>query len=224
MTSYSILIVEDDPAVAQSLRDGLAREGFAVTWKSTGADGNEFAQKSLPHLALLDVRLPDGSGFDFCRTMRRKGLRLPIIMLTVQQDTVDKVLGLESGADDFITKPFNLRELVLRMRAVLRRTEERAASRAVEVLAADDFLRVDIPRREVLVDGERADLTVIEFDLLVHLLRERGRVQTRERLLREVWGYDYAGYDRTIDTHIARLRKKLRARGDWIETAWGVGY
>jgi two-component system phosphate regulon response regulator PhoB len=93
-----------------------------------------------------------------------------------------------------------------------------------DVLAADDFLRVDLPRREVRVDGERVSLTVTEFKLLVHLLRERGRVQTRERLLREVWGYEYAGYDRTIDTHVARLRRKLRGRGDWIETAWGVGY
>jgi two-component system phosphate regulon response regulator PhoB len=197
-----------------------------VSVAEDGVQALEKTRQEPPDLLLLDLMLPGLDGLELTRRLRREArtAHMPVVMLTAKKEDVDRIVGLELGADDYVTKPFNLRELVLRIRAVLRRSEERAATRDADVLSADDFLRVDLPRREVRVDGERVALTVIEFKLLVHLLRERGRVQTRERLLREVWGYEYAGYDRTIDTHVARLRKKLRGRGEWIETAWGVGY
>ena len=221
-----VLVVEDEEDIRDLLYYNLAREGFKVSVAEDGVEALERIRQDAPNIIVLDLMLPGIDGLELTRRLRRDPTtaHLPVLMLTAKKDDVDRIVGLELGADDYVTKPFNVRELVLRMRAVLRRTEERAASRAAEVLTADDFLRIDLPRREVLVDGERVELTVIEFQLLAHLLRERGRVQTRERLLRDVWGYDYAGYDRTIDTHVARLRKKLRARGEWIETAWGVGY
>ena len=221
-----VLIVEDEEDIRDLLYYNLTREGFRASVAEDGVQAMEKIQQDLPDIVLLDLMLPGVDGLELTRRLRRDGrtAHLPVVMLTAKKEEVDRIVGLELGADDYVTKPFNLRELVLRMRAVLRRYEEHAAHRAAEVLRADDFLNVDIPRREVTVDGRRLPLTVIEFNLLVHLLRERGRVQTRERLLREVWGYDYAGYDRTIDTHVARLRKKLGARGEWIETAWGVGY
>jgi DNA-binding response OmpR family regulator len=221
-----VLIVEDEEDIRDLLYYNLTREGFRAAVAEDGVEALQKIQQDPPDIVVLDLMLPGLDGLELTRRLRREArtAHLPVLMLTAKKEEVDRIVGLELGADDYVTKPFNLRELVLRIRAVLRRYEEHAAGRAAEVLAADDFLRVDLPRREVMVDGERVALTVIEFKLLVHLLRERGRVQTRERLLREVWGYDYAGYDRTIDTHVARLRKKLRARGEWIETAWGVGY
>jgi two-component system phosphate regulon response regulator PhoB len=226
MLIVRILVVEDERKLAQALQTALKAERYEVVLAPTGEEGFCRANAESFDLVLLDLMLPGLDGLELTRRLRRdpRTAHLPVVMLTAKKDEVDRIVGLELGADDYVTKPFNLRELVLRMRAVLRRYEEHAARRASEVLTADGFLAVDIPRRQVRVDGEPVSLTVIEFDLLVHLLRERGRVQTRERLLREVWGYDYAGYDRTIDTHVARLRKKLRARGEWIETAWGVGY
>jgi two-component system phosphate regulon response regulator PhoB len=221
-----VLVVEDEEDIRDLLYYNLSREGFRVSIAEDGVQAFEKIQQDPPDLVLLDLMLPGLDGLELTRRLRRdpRTAHLPVVMLTAKKEEVDRIVGLELGADDYVTKPFNLRELVLRMRAVLRRYEEHAARRASEVLTADGFLTLDIPRRQVRVDDEPVQLTVIEFDLLVHLLRERGRVQTRERLLREVWGYDYAGYDRTIDTHVARLRKKLRGRGEWIETAWGVGY
>ena len=224
--SPKVLIVEDEEDIRDLLYYNLSREGFRASVAEDGVKALEKIRQDAPDIVLLDLMLPGLDGLELTRRLRRdaRTAHLPVLMLTAKKEEVDRIVGLELGADDYVTKPFNLRELILRIRAVLRRYEERAAGRAVEVLRAGDFLVVDIPRREVTVDGERVALTVIEFDLLAHLLRERGRVQTRERLLREVWGYDYAGYDRTIDTHVARLRKKLKGRGDRIETAWGVGY
>lgn len=221
-----VLVVEDEEDIRDLLYYNLAREGFRVSVADDGVQALEKIHQDPPDVVLLDLMLPGLDGLELTRRLRRDPgtVHLPVLMLTAKKEEVDRIVGLELGADDYVTKPFNLRELILRIRAVLRRYDELSGTRGGDVLTADDFLRVDIPRREVLVDGERVTLTVIEFDLLVHLLRERGRVQTRERLLREVWGYDYAGYDRTIDTHVARLRKKLKKRGDWIETAWGVGY
>jgi DNA-binding response OmpR family regulator len=224
--STKVLIVEDEEDIRDLLYYNLSREGFRASVAEDGVKALEKIRQDAPDIVLLDLMLPGLDGLELTRRLRRdaRTAHLPVVMLTAKKEEVDRIVGLELGADDYVTKPFNLRELILRMRAVLRRYEEHAAVRGAEVLRAGDFLVVDIPRREVTVDGERVALTVIEFDLLAHLLRERGRVQTRERLLREVWGYDYAGYDRTIDTHVARLRKKLKGRGDRIETAWGVGY
>src|SRR5215213_11078478 len=167
--STNILLIEDDPAVARSLQDGLTRDGgYPVTWKATGTDGIRFAREHNPHLIILDVRLPDGSGFDFCRQMRQLGLRQPILMLTVQRDETDKVLGLEMGADDYVTKPFSLRELLSRIRAQLRRAygELSEAEANSDLLYVKDLM-IDRGRGQVLRDGKNLNLTPIEFRLLV---------------------------------------------------------
>ena len=174
-------------------------------------------------LILLDIMIPHVDGIEVCRRLKRdeRTARLPVIMLTARQEPVDRIVGLELGADDYITKPFNLRELVLRVGAVLRRSRgERGRSRVL----GHAEMRLDPAARIVTVDGREIHLTGREFDLLHFLLSHPNRVFTRAELLRQVWDYDFEGYDRTVDAHVARLRKKLGPPGDWIETAWGIGY
>lgn len=227
MTSYNVLIIEDDPAVAQGLQDGLARDGFAVTWKSTGADGVACAQKTMPHLVLLDVRLPDGSGFDFCRALRQKGLRMPVIMLTAQQDALDKVLGLEMGADDYVTKPFHLRELLSRIRAQLRRAYGEFANADASHIYIGELL-LDFTRGQVLRDEQPLNLTPIEFRLLTYLARHRGQVLSRGQIVEAVWGHSAdADSEQTVNVHIRRLREKIEqdpSRPALILTVPGLGY
>ncbi len=231
MTSYHLLLIEDDPAVAQSLQDGLTRDGFGVTWKSNGADGVVYAQKNIPHLALLDVRLPDGSGFDFCKQMRQKGLHMPIIMLTAQQDPLDKVLGLEMGADDYVTKPFNLRELLSRIRAQLRRAYgEFSNADANHIYLGDSgqALLLDLSSGQVLRDQEPLNLTPIEFRLLTYLARHRGQVFSRAQIVEAVWGHSPdPDSEQTVNVHIRRLREKVEhdpSRPELILTVPGLGY
>ena len=216
-----ILLVEDDPAVGQSLCDGLEREGYVVTWKTCGQEGIAFARDHDSHLIILDVRLPDTSGFDVCRQVRQLGLRQPVIMLTVRREEMDKVLGLEMGADDYVVKPFSPRELILRVRAILRRftPEERPSIRWQR-----DGLEVDLEAHRVISDDKEIDLTATEFRLLAELIGKMGKVLTRDQLLDKVWGYQFDGYARTVDTHIRRLRQKIGPYAEWIETVRGVGY
>jgi DNA-binding response OmpR family regulator len=226
-TQIPILLIEDDPAVARSLQDGLQREGYRVTWKSSGAEAVRFAQQTPPQLILLDVRLPDGSGFDFCRQMRQLGMRLPILMLTVEQDEMDKVLGLEMGADDYITKPFSLRELLSRIRAHLRRAYGEFANADSNVLFVSDLV-IDLSRAQVL-RGERAlSLTPIEFRLLVHLARHRGQALSRGQIVEAVWGHSLdADRERAVNVHIRRLREKIEldpSRPALLLTVPGIGY
>ncbi|MEW6400849.1 MAG: response regulator transcription factor [Chloroflexota bacterium] len=224
---YQILVIEDDPAIAQGLEAGLAREGFGVIWKSTGADGIACAEKQSPHLVLLDIRLPDGSGLDFCRQMRQMGLRQPIIILTAQHDEVDKVLGLEMGADDYVTKPFGLRELVSRIRAQLRRTYgDYAVAESAAVLIAD--LVLDQAAGQVRRGDEVLNLTPIEFRLLSYLARHRGQALTRGQIVEAVWGYapDLES-EKTVNVHIRRLREKIEPKPEQpsiILTVPGIGY
>jgi DNA-binding response OmpR family regulator len=222
-----LLLIEDDPAVARSLRDGLERDGYGVTWKSTGAEGIAHAQAFAPQLIILDVRLPDGSGFDFCRRMRELGLRQPILMLTVRSDEADKVLGLEMGADDYLTKPYSLRELISRVRALLRRAYGEFASADSDVLYAGDLV-IDRTRAQVRRGNQIVNLTPIEFRLLVYLAQHPGQALSRAQILDAVWGHAAdIDNERTVNVHIRRLREKVEldpGRPALILTVPGVGY
>jgi DNA-binding response OmpR family regulator len=222
-----ILVIEDDPAVAQSLRVGLEREGYSVVWKDTGTAGIAHARDHNPHLIILDVRLPDGSGFDFCRQMRQLGLRQPILMLTVQRDEIDKVLGLEIGADDYVTKPYSLRELLSRIRALLRRTYGELSAADADLLYAGDLV-IDRGRGQVWRGHQQINLTPTEFRLLVFLARHPGQALSRAQILDAVWGYDAdVESERTVNVHIRRLREKVEldpGRPSLILTVPGIGY
>ncbi|MBL8162150.1 MAG: response regulator transcription factor [Anaerolineae bacterium] len=225
--SECILIIEDDPAVASGLQDGLAREGYHVVWKSSGMDGIQHLRTHNPHLVILDVRLPDGSGFDFCRQIRQSGLRQPIMMLTVQQDEIDKVLGLEMGADDYMTKPFGLRELLSRVRALLRRAYGDLANTDANLLHVGDLV-IDRGRGQVRRGNQIIVLTPTEFRLLVCLAQHSGQALSRDQIIDAVWGYDAdPNSEKMVNVHIRRLREKIEAdpaTPQLILTVPGVGY
>jgi DNA-binding response OmpR family regulator len=225
--SNHILIIEDDPAVASSLQAGLERDAYRVTWKQTGSDGVQYARQHHPQLIILDVRLPDGSGFDFCRQMRQYGARQPIIMLTVQKDEMDKVLGLEMGADDYVTKPYSLRELLSRVRAQLRRAYGELANADADLLYADDLM-IDRGRGLVLRGTQPINLTPTEFRLLVFMARHPGQALSRGQLLDAVWGYgSEIESERTVNVHVRRLREKIEldpSQPRLILTVPGIGY
>ena len=218
-----VLIVEDDPDIAEGLRYNLEREGHEARVALTGEQGLALAldAERAPALIILDVMLPGMSGTELCRRLRRepRTRRVPVIMLTARAAESDRVAGLDLGADDYITKPFSVRELLARVRAVMRRADENAAA-AYE----DALLAVDFGDMRVACGGERVKLARKEFALLAALARASGRVVTRQQLLDDVWGYAYYGDTRTLDVHIRRLRQKLGACGDCIETVVGVGY
>ncbi len=225
--NVSILLIEDDPGVARGLQDGLARDGYAVIWKPLGTTGVQYARDHNPHLILLDVRLPDGSGFDFCRQMRQQGLRQPILMLTVQHDEMDKVLGLEMGADDYVTKPYGLRELLSRVRALLRRAYGELSSQDANLLYVGDLV-VDRGRGQVSRGSQVLNLTPTEFRLLVFLAQHPGQALTRAQILDSVWGYDAdVDSERAVNVHIRRLREKVEldpGSPSLILTVPGIGY
>jgi DNA-binding response OmpR family regulator len=217
----TILVVDDEPKITRLVRDYLESAGFTVV---TAADGREAlmrARTDHPDLVVLDLGLPQLDGLDVTRRLRRDG-DLPIIMLTARDDETDKLIGLELGADDYVTKPFSPRELVARLRAVLRRTG--ANPDAAERPKVVGPLTLDPGRRSVTVDGEPVQLTSTEFDLLAHLVSRPGRVFTREELLSAVWGYASHSGTRTVDVHVAQVRAKLGAAGTLIRTHRGVGY
>jgi len=218
-----VLIVEDDPDIAEGLRYNLEREGLETRVALTGEQGLSAAldPKGPPALVILDLMLPGMSGTELCRRLRREPptRRTPIIMLTARTSEADRVAGLDLGADDYISKPFSVRELMARVRAVLRRADESAAARY-----EDGRLQIDFEDMRVLCDGAPVKLTRKEFSLLATLARGAGRVATRQQLLDNVWGYEYYGDTRTLDVHIRRLRQKLGPCGDAIETVVGVGY
>lgn len=221
-----VLIVEDEPNIASFARMYLEAAGFEVTVAARGDTGLEMALSSqpAPHLVVLDLMLPGIDGLEVTKRLRHEG-NLPIIVLTARDDPVDRVVGLELGADDYITKPFNPRELVARVRAVLRRMDGAGNNHDAPVAATieADALRIEVGAREVYVDDEQVAVTPKEFDLLVTLLENRGLVLTREQLLERVWGFTFLGDSRTIDVHVRQLRRKL---GDAcpIQTVWGTGY
>jgi DNA-binding response OmpR family regulator len=218
-----VLIVEDEPDIAEGLRYNLEREGLRAVVAGTGEKGLELAldKTNPPALILLDIMLPGMSGIELCRRLRREPQtrRTPIIMLTARGSEGERVAGLELGADDYVTKPFSVRELVARVRAVLRRADDAAAANY-----EDDKLQVHFEDMHVRCEGTEVRLTRKEFALLAALARRPGRVATRQQLLDDVWGQQYYGDTRTLDVHIRRLRSKLGACGDSIDTVVGVGY
>jgi DNA-binding response OmpR family regulator len=232
MPGETILIVEDEPSVARGLEYGLAAEGFIVVVAGTGKRALEVVRggkdASSPHLMLLDIRLPDMSGFDVCKALRDEGRALPILMVTARDEEVDKVLGLELGADDYIVKPFSLRELLSRVRAALRRAYGELSSAAgVERVGFGDVV-VDLQRMRVERGGQTVLLTPTEYRLLRHLVTHPEQVFSRDALLEIVWGYDSnVDSQRTVDVHVRHLREKLEhdpAQPEWLVTVRGTGY
>ena len=221
-TAKTVLVVDDEPTLVATLKYNLEREGYHVLTASDGENAIALARAARPDLMVLDLMLPVVDGLDVCRILRRE-MSLPILMLTARAGEVDKVVGLEIGADDYVTKPFSTRELLARARALLRRT---VTPRDEEVLTSGD-LRVDLKRREVTRGDQAVELKPKEMELLIYFMRNKGRAFTREQLLREVWGYDFYGDSRTIDVHVSWLRQKIEdqpARPVRILTVRGVGY
>jgi len=219
----SILIIEDEKDIVDLVEYHLKQSGFSVIRALDGISGLEQAKKARPGFIILDLMLPGMNGKDICRALKSDPLTrtIPILMLTARAEEMDRVIGLELGADDYVTKPFSPRELVLRVKAILRRKE---APQEIEKKIHIEDLLIDRDRHQVYIKKNPVQLTSTEFKLLVELVNNKGRVQTRERLLDKVWGYTYEGYARTVDTHIRRLREKLGSTGEWIETIRGVGY
>lgn len=220
-----VLIVEDDQAMAVALRDGFSYEGYAVQVARDGATGLQLARERGHDLVILDVMLPRMSGLDVCRQLRSAGNDTPIIMLTARGQEIDKVLGLKTGADDYVTKPFSLRELSARVRAVLRRGRSAGEDRPAKPLTYNgDRLHADFDAVAIAVDDEPVRLTRREFELLQYLVQNKNRVVSRDRLLERVWGYERLVETRSVDVHVGRLRSKLRTAGRQIETVVGLGY
>lgn len=221
--SAKILVVDDDPNIVSLLKLYLTREQYTVLTASNGGEGLSLFQLESPSLVLLDVMMPGMDGWDVCRSIRKTS-SLPIIMLTAKDDTIDKVLGLELGADDYIVKPFEPKELIARIKAVLRRTQPKDAPSSALHYAQ---LVVDMEQFVVTYRGKALDLPPKEMELLHFLASNPNRVFTREQLLNQVWGFDYYGDSRTVDVHVKRLREKFEdceALGWQIKTVWGVGY
>jgi len=216
----TILVVDDERNIVELLRLYLEKEGWAVISAADGEEGLALHARHDPDLVILDLMLPRIDGFEVCRELRRRG-DVPIVMLTARDDVVDSIVGLELGADDYVSKPFNPRALVARIKAIFRRTEATGrGGRPIEV----GSLRIDPRRREATVGTRRLELRAREFDLLAALARDAGVVLTRDVLLEGVWGTDFPGETRTVDVHVAEVRKKLGADGPAIETIRGLGY
>jgi two-component system phosphate regulon response regulator PhoB len=223
MPRERILLIEDEPDIAEVLQYNLEREGFAVESARRGDVALEAVRREPPDLVLLDLMLPGLDGLELTRLLRRDGAtaRVPIVMLTAKGEEVDRIVGLELGADDYITKPFSPREVVLRVKAVLRRRHpEETAAEALDV----GEIHLDLAAHRLEVGGEEVPLTATEFSLLRVLMERAGRVQSRGQLLADVWGYSDDVDSRTVDTHIRRLRRKLGPEAERIETLIGVGY
>ena len=223
MSGELILLVDDEPNIIELAQLYLEREGYQVISVQDGRSALEAVAERRPALMVLDLMLPEIDGLEVCRALRGKKDPVAILMLTARDEDIDKILGLELGADDYLTKPFNPRELVARVKAVLRRNRDQEDAGDQETLQIGD-LRIDPLRREVQVRGQPVELRTQEFDLLLTLARHRGIVLSRDQLLDQAWGYDYFGNTRTVDVHIGHLRKKLADSNVKIETVTKVGY
>lgn len=225
MTNRSVLVVEDEENLVEALRYNLEHEGYDVLTAPDGGSGLETARAALPDLVILDVMLPNLDGLEVCRILRRE-TDVPILMLTAKGEEIDRVVGLEIGADDYVTKPFSMRELMARVRAMLRRPRETAASRMAEPLRSG-ALAVDVDAHQASLNGEELRLKPREFDLLALFMRNSGRAFTRDQILEQLWGHDYIGDVRTVDVHVRWLREKIEADPSTparIITIRGVGY
>jgi two-component system phosphate regulon response regulator PhoB len=223
MSKETILIVEDDEDILQLLEFNFESAGFEVSTSMDGREGLAMAKRLRPDMVLLDLMLPGMDGFDICKELKRDAETnaVPVIMLTARSEEVDRIVGLELGADDYVVKPFSFRELMLRVRAVLRRAGGPAPTRST---LQREGLTVDLETHKVFADEEEITLTATEFKLLAELIKTSPRVRTRDQLLTTVWGYEFEGYARTVDTHVRRLRQKLGDHAALIETVRGVGY
>jgi two-component system alkaline phosphatase synthesis response regulator PhoP len=222
-----VLIIEDEPNIRELILYNLEANGFRGIGADDGIMGITLVHIEKPDLILLDIMLPGKNGYDICKELRGEGNQTPIIMLTAKSDEIDKVLGLEFGADDYITKPFGIRELMARINAVLRRVEEKETQHPTGAAIIIDELTIDPERHQVIFRGEKVELTSREFDLIHFLSRNRGVVFTRDQLLDKVWGIDYAGETRTVDVHIRYIRRKLglsEQEDRYIQTIRGKGY
>ncbi len=224
-----ILIIEDDDDIAELLRINLEDLGYAVEICADGKRGLDAASRRSPRVVILDIMLPEMDGLAVCRELRAADNRVPIMMLTARSEELDKVLGLELGADDYLTKPFSIREMIARVKALVRRSDVDATNgrgHEQQVLTFEE-LSIDLLKRQVVVANNTIGLTAKEFDLLTLFAKNPGRAYSRQELLDIVWGYQYAGYSHTVNTHINRLRRKIEtdpAEPRFIQTVWGVGY
>lgn len=221
-SEQSLIVIEDDSNIADLLDTYLRAAGFRVLLAESGERGLELIAQQSPVLAILDIGLPGIDGFDVCRRIREKSA-MPVIFLTARDGEIDRVLGLELGADDYVTKPFSPREVVARVKAILRRGHLAPTAADATVVAVGDDYEIDLARREVRVKGAVVPLATREFDLVAHFARNQGIALSRQQLLDGVWGADWYGDDRTVDVHVRQLRKKL---GDELPlaTVWGIGY
>jgi DNA-binding response OmpR family regulator len=224
MARRKILVVDDEPDAIELIGFNLRGAGYDVVSAEDGAEALKKARSSPPDLVVLDLMLPEIDGLEVCRTLRADSAtaRVPIIMVTAKAEEIDRVLGLELGANDYITKPFSPRELVLRVKNLLKLTENAESGKESAWVFGE--LRVDVPRHEATVKGKPLELTATEFKLLALLIERRGRVQSREQLLRDVWGYESLIDTRTVDTHMGRLREKLGKAASHLDTVRGIGY
>ena len=222
--SSKVLIVEDDPDAVRLVELYLQRDGHKVLTALDGAEGLRLAREAKPDLVVLDLMLPGMNGFEVCRALREES-DVAVVMLTARVEEQDRLAGLDLGADDYVTKPFSPRELAARVRAVLRRTAREVAERGPAELEYGD-IRVELDRRDVHVGGTELHLTPTEFRLLAMMVREPGRTFTRGQIIDRVFGFDFDGFDRTVDAHVANLRRKLEAGGDiqYVHTIYGIGY
>lgn len=221
---HKILIVDDDVNICELLRLYLNKDGFETIVANDGRQAVEYAEKYSPDLILLDIMLPELDGWQVCREIRKKS-EVPIIMLTAKSETFDKILGLELGADDYVTKPFDTKEIIARIKAVLRRSNDNEKQNKIAEVRFDK-LRINLTNYELVVNDIRIDTPPKELELIYHLASNPNRVYTRDQLLDEVWGFDYYGDSRTVDVHVKRLREKLEnISEEWsLKTVWGVGY
>ncbi len=220
-----VLVIEDERDLAELLAYNLEKEGYTPLTASAGIEGLEIARRELPDLILLDLMLPGMMGTEVCSSLRQseKTRSIPVLMLTARGDEIDRVVGFEVGADDYIVKPFSMRELMLRIRAILRRSGSDGTPAAERQIRAGGIL-IDCSSHKVTVSGQEIELTSTEYKLLLYLAEHNGRVMPRELLLQDVWGYNFVGDTRTVDTHVTRLRNKLGEAGEMIKTVRGFGY
>jgi two-component system, OmpR family, response regulator ResD len=227
MAGESILVVEDEANIAKLLTMYLEKDGYRVTVARDGQQGLERFERDHPDMVILDLLLPKMDGLEVCRRIRRQSF-VPLLMLTAKRDETDKIVGLELGADDYMTKPFSPREMVTRVRAILRRAKQSTVTTvSLDGMMEFDDLMIDVPRHEVRVGSRVVALTAKEFELLRTLAGSPGKVFSRDALLNQVWGYDYYGDARTVDVHVGTLRKKVEAHPSsprWIKTVWCIGY
>jgi two-component system phosphate regulon response regulator PhoB len=224
MTSH-VLVIEDEPDIRKTIEYNLSKESYKVTLAASIEEGEKALVANKIDVVILDLMLPDGSGLTLCRDIKSepKTKHIPVIILTAKTEEVDRVVGFELGADDYVTKPFSVRELILRVKAILKRgvSSPKDAEEAQDIFGE---LTVNYDEHQAYINGQEISLTALEFKLLKHLINRKGRVQTRDQLLEDVWGYSSNVTTRTVDTHIKRLREKLGSVGDHIQTIRGVGY